>query len=298
MLCGASIAYALTEGGYNTDTISLTALARRIVAPTDEGDDAKAKREATLKPRVIREFLTKYNNSRLPTEQIALNVLEEMGVPREKAKQTLTLIMETAKDMGFLREVKGSLYVDLEGVALPASTAPAEPEDIKIGDTEAATTEPSQRPTKAPSAGQVKPPTNRVFITHGKNKEIVAQIKELLTFGNFEPVVSVEHESLSKPVSDKVMDDMRSCSAAIIHVGTELKLLDQGGEEHRILNPNVLIEIGASLALYGGRFILLVEKGVTLPSNLQGLYEVRYEGNALDYAATMKLLKAFNEFKS
>ena len=78
----------------------------------------------------------------------------------------------------------------------------------------------------------------------------------------------------------------------------ELKLLDQGGEEHRILNPNVLIEIGASLALYGGRFILLVEKGVTLPSNLQGLYEVRYEGNALDYAATMKLLKAFNEFKS
>ena len=94
------------------------------------------------------------------------------------------------------------------------------------------------------------------------------------------------------------MDDMRSCSAAIIHVGTELKLLDQGGAEHRILNPNVLIEIGASLALYGGRFILLVEKGVTLPSNLQGLYEVRYEGNALDYAATMKLLKAFNEFKS
>src|SRR6266513_965645 len=99
MLCGASIAYALTEGGYNADTISLTALARRIVAPTDEGDDAKAKREATLKPRIIREFLTKYNNSRLPTEQIALNVLEEMGVPREKAKQTLTLIMETAKDM-------------------------------------------------------------------------------------------------------------------------------------------------------------------------------------------------------
>src|SRR5437762_1264846 len=87
MLCGASIAYGLTEGGYNADTISLTALARRIVAPTDEGDDAKAKREATLKPRIIREFLTKYNNSRLPTEQIALNVLEEMGVPREKAKQ-------------------------------------------------------------------------------------------------------------------------------------------------------------------------------------------------------------------
>jgi hypothetical protein len=52
------------------------------------------------------------------------------------------------------------------------------------------------------------------------------------------------------------------------------------------------------MAVYGRRFILLVEGGVTLPSNLQGLYEVRYEGAALDYEATMKLLKAFNDFKS
>jgi hypothetical protein len=70
------------------------------------------------------------------------------------------------------------------------------------------------------------------------------------------------------------MDDMRSCSAAIVHVGTELKLLDPQGNEHRILNPNVLIEIGAAMAVYGRRFILLVEGGVTLSSNLQGLYEV------------------------
>ena len=86
MLCGASIAYGLTEGGYNASAIALTPLAKRIVAPTDEGDDAKAKREAALTPRVIREFLTKYNNSRLPTEQIALNVLEEMNVPPWKSE--------------------------------------------------------------------------------------------------------------------------------------------------------------------------------------------------------------------
>ncbi len=61
----------------------------------------------------------------------------------------------------------------------------------------------------------------------------------------------------------------------------------------KILNPNVLIEIGGAMALYGRKFILLVEKGVSLPSNLQGLYEVRYEGDRLDYEATMRLLKAF-----
>ena len=111
------------------------------------------------------------------------------------------------------------------------------------------------------------------FITHGKNQEVVAQIKELLTFGGFTPVVAIENETVSKSVPDKVMDDMRSCDAAVIHVGAELRLMDSGGQEHRMLNQNVLIEIGASMALFGRKFILLVERGATLPSNLQGLYE-------------------------
>src|SRR4029077_18760693 len=120
-----------------------------------------------------------------------------------------------------------------------------------------------------------------VFITHGRNLEIVTQLKELLTFGNFAPVVAAEHETISKPVPDKVMGDMRSCSAAIIHVGKEIKLLDQEGNEHFFINQNVLIEVGAAMALYGRKFILLVERGAKLPSNLQGLYEVRYEGDKL-----------------
>src|SRR5438132_4046972 len=48
-ICGASIAYGLTEGGYNSDQIGLTPLGRRIVAPTKEGDDASARREALLR---------------------------------------------------------------------------------------------------------------------------------------------------------------------------------------------------------------------------------------------------------
>ena len=65
--------------------------------------------------------------------------------------------------------------------------------------------------------------------------------------------------------------------------------------------PNLMemysIEIGAAMALYGKQFILLVEEGVRLQSNLQGLYECRYEGNELSGEATMKLLKSFNEFR-
>ena len=117
MMTGAAVAYGLTDGGYGAATISLTPLARRILAPTREGDDLEAKREATLKPKIISDFLTKYNDSPLPVENIAQNVLDEMGVPRNRTKEVFNLIKECATDVGFLSEIKGKTYVDLQGVA-------------------------------------------------------------------------------------------------------------------------------------------------------------------------------------
>jgi predicted nucleotide-binding protein len=146
-------------------------------------------------------------------------------------------------------------------------------------------------PEKSKSKG------NRVFITHGRNKKILEQVKEIVSYGKFDPVIAQEHETAAKPVPEKVMDDMRSCQAAVIHVSTEGVLKDKDGKEHPQLNGNVLIEIGAAMALYGKQFILLVEEGVKLPSNLQGLYECRYQGNELSGEATMRLLKAFNAFR-
>lgn len=138
---------------------------------------------------------------------------------------------------------------------------------------------------------------NRVFITHGKNKKILDQVKEIVSYGKFDPVVAQETESLAKPMPDKIMDEMRGCDSAVIHVGVDGLLYDADGNETPQINGNVLIEIGAAMALYGRNFVLLVEEGVSLPSNLQGLYECRYSGDELNMTATMKLLKAFNDFK-
>lgn len=138
----------------------------------------------------------------------------------------------------------------------------------------------------------------KVFITHGKSRELVDPIKRLLEFGELIPVVSVERQSVSKPVPEKVMDDMRACGAAIIHVDADRTVTDQDGTEHVLLNPNVLIEIGAAMAFYGRRFILLVRDGVKLPSNLQGLYEVRYSNDTLDAHATIRLLEAIKDIKN
>ena len=107
----------------------------------------------------------------------------------------------------------------------------------------------------------------------------------------------MERESTAIPVPEKVFEDMRSCGAGVLHVGAEGKYLDKDGNEHAKLNDNVLIEIGAAMALYGKRVILLVEKGVSLPSNLQGPYRCEFEGDKLDYDSTMKLPKMFSQFR-
>lgn len=307
-LCGAAIGYGLTEGGAFAEEIKLTPLARRILSPTVEGDDLAAMREAVLQPTVMRRFLEKYSEAQLPPKRIAENVLvEEMDVPERKAGEAYNLIVENAEQLGLLREVKGKRYVDLDLDTEPVTETPEVREEdetpgSELLDAKAATTNGAGAVERESLAGGEGTPRDlrrnrKVFITHGRNRAIVDQLKELLAFGDFEPVVALETEAASIPVPEKLMEHMRACSAAIIHVGTERKLLDQQGEKHRVLNPNVLIEIGAALALYDRRFILLVEDGVQLPSNLQGLYEVRYEGGKLDYDATMKLLKAFNEFK-
>lgn len=304
VICGAALGYGLTKGGPNAEVIEITELGKRILRPTEEGDDIEARLEALNTPTIIKEFLTKYNNSRVPNEKIALNVLRDMGVPDNALKRTFDLIINSSKDLGVITEIKGNQYVNLNlkikkknNDTLEVNLTQDE-ENNSIGES---TTHNSQETEikKDTKDDRIKNSQDnyKVFITHGKNSQILNQIKEIIRFGNFTPVIAEEIETSSIPVPKKVLDEMRYCYAGIIHVGKERKYLDEQGNEVFLMNQNVLIEIGAAMAFYDDRFILLVEKGMTLPSNLQGLYEVRYDGDSLDHEATMKLLKSFNSFR-
>jgi predicted nucleotide-binding protein len=136
-----------------------------------------------------------------------------------------------------------------------------------------------------------------VYLSHGKNRSLIEPIKELLKYGELEAVVSIQSQTVSQPVPTKVLAEMRGCGAAIIHVEEERRLKDENGNEQVVLNDNVLIEIGAAMALFGERFILIVKEGVKLPSNLQGLLVLSYKGQTLDVEDTVKLLKAINDMK-
>jgi hypothetical protein len=115
MITGAAVAYGLTNGAAKAPEIGITPLGMRIVRPTVEGDDVAAKRQAFLRPKVIGEFLRKYDGESLPTDAIARNVLQEQGVPADRTAEVLKLITEGADAVGFVKEMKGKRYVDLAG---------------------------------------------------------------------------------------------------------------------------------------------------------------------------------------
>jgi predicted nucleotide-binding protein len=299
MQAGASIAYGLTVGGWNAAQIALTPLALKILKPKNENEPLPGKREALLKPRVIREFLTRYNDSAIPRNDIARNVLEDLNVPRDRTAEVLELILEGARAVGFITESSGKAYANLQGVNPPPVVEDANSDEGEV-DGIAEFEEPIAIPNVAHTAVAKLSDARltKVFISHGKNQAFIAPIRELLKFGQLEAVVSVEKSTASQPIPQKVMSDMRSCGAAIIHVDGERKHMDIESKEVVALNENVLIEIGAAMALYGERFILLVKDGVKLPSNLQGMYEVRYASEKLDGNETIKLMSSINDMKT
>jgi hypothetical protein len=239
-LAGASIAYGLTDGGVNANAMKLTPLGRRLVAPEEERGDIVARREAILKPRILKEFFERYRRAKLPNDTIAVNVLKSLGLPGDRVQSAFEIIKANGRYAGIIRETPTGPFVNLDSPGVPAPTATPElpQDDISAPEIEASGEEnarppaltsqaSSSRVAAASSASAFDAKLSRVFISHGKQKAIVTQIKELLVFGSFEPVVSVERESTAIPVPEKVFENMRSCGAGVIHVGGEGKYLDK-----------------------------------------------------------------------
>lgn len=308
-LTGSAVAYGLTDGSYNAKHISLTSLGERVVSPLREGDDVQAIKEAIQIPSILGILYKRYDGEKLPKSSIFENVLVSEGVPADRVKTATDIFKKNAIFAGVLKTISGNDFVILDSCR--ESSDVLSDNQATVSDSMAAGYQCDDLPSEllnrmniaAPRIEEVSKPIlerekPHVFISHGKNnKKIVEQLKELITYGQMKPIVSVDRETTAIPVPDKVFHDMRECDAGIIHVDIE-DASDGEGRSFTRINENVLIEIGAAIALYGKRVVLLCKKGTKLPSNLQGLYRSEYEGNQLDYAATMKILKTLQELRA
>jgi hypothetical protein len=118
----------------------------------------------------------------------------------------------------------------------------------------------------------------------------------MLDLADIASEIAEAEETTAIPVPDKVFDAMRRCQAGIIICSVEESSKDADG--NYALNDNVLIEIGAAFVLYEKRVVLVWDKRLPIPSNLQGLYRCEFEGDDLSWSAGMKLMKAIRGFKT
>ena len=297
MITGAAVAYGLTEGGAQADKIALTSIGRRIVAPTVEGDDIKAKREAFLKPRVIREFLTSYDGSKVPSEAIAKNVLEEMGVPGQFTERTLKVVLEGADSLGLLTEISGKQYVNLD--ALPETAKTEDTDELEKAEDETdeeLVLEEDDLPPDEPPEPEKKRRPNRIFIGHGKQKKPLEQLESTLRNLSIPFKTAVAEPNAGRPIPTKVRQTMQECGAAILIFSADIEYRDKEGNPVWRPSENVSHELGAAAVMYEDRVIIFKEEGVELATNFSSIGYITFEKDKLD-AKVNELLKELVAFK-
>jgi hypothetical protein len=281
-LTGASIAFGLTSGGYNAAEIALTDLGRRAVAPTEDGDDVVAMREAFERPRVIKEFIAKYNGTKLPASaQVAKNVLHGMGVPLEATDRAYELLVDGLKEYGYLRDVNGSSFVQRpQGSFVPVSPASTETaEDETDDEEELVEVTGSETPTPPTPSSEKRP--NAIFLGHGKNRKPLEQLIKILDEYGIPHKEAVMEANAGRPIPTKVADTMRQCGAAILIFTADEQFKDMDDQEIWRPSENVVHELGAASVLYDNRIIIFKEESVTLASNFSSIGYISFDKDKL-----------------
>jgi predicted nucleotide-binding protein len=305
-LCGSSIAYGLTEGGYAASETTLTELGRRIVAPIDEDDDVTAQAEAALRPRILGQFFQKYNKAKFPTDQIARNVLVSMGLPKERAERALEILKENGQFTGIIRETKTGPFVaidtpsrrpvELDGGeweaglsasnAMSASSGAGQGASKHSSASQSAGQDVASEPARANSAKQL-------FVAHGKNRGPLGDLKKILTEFKIPYKVAVDEPNKGRPISAKVAELMDECSAGVFIFTRDEKFFrktDQGEEEVWRPSENVVYELGAASKLWDRKIIILREEGVNFPSDFNDLGYITFKDGEIAHKA-LDLLK-------
>jgi len=288
--------YGLTSGSYSSKQIALTTLGTSIMYPKDPQERADGLKKALFNIPTFKRFFTDYDNNKLSNVEYLEHTLNRTyGIPVEDCKGCYAILVKNAKELEILDDIQGSLWIHLSKLSKAEVTTPTPPPPSEEEEGAPPVIEEEGVPPPEGLPPAPKEEKSIVFISHSKNETIVDQIKTILEFGQFDFRVAEETETTAIPIPEKVFGLMRECNCAIINVSADEQEKREDGTYG--VNPNVLTEIGGAFLQYNRKVILLVDKRVDLPSNLQGLYRCEYEGDELAFSTYLKLQKALAEFR-
>jgi hypothetical protein len=300
-LLRAAERYGLTIGTYSNDltkTIALSEVGKSLVAPQPDEDVNALKRRALETPDLFRNVFGSIQGKVIPPADSMKNLLvRTYGLSKEDAARFCEVFDQNVKELGIAEDIAGKLYLRLDklGTGQIVQIAQKGGEGASTGPEPVPPTTISQTTPPAPATIEVKVP--KVFISHSKSKKILDQIKQSLDFGKFEYVIAEEKETTAIPLSDKVFNLMWDCNCAIINISADAE--KKQGEVFGI-NENVIAELWGAYLHYRKRVIIVIDKRLKdkLPSILQGLTAIFYEGDQLTWDDGMRLQKSLGEFRN
>jgi hypothetical protein len=313
-LITASGKYGFTKGSYAADVISLTERGEQLTKPRDQEEHLEALRAGMRAIPLFNQMLSFYNNNKLPEPEFLRNALERdpFKVESEWAEEAATVFTSNGRDVGFVRTINNSPYVVLESgppiepdaaeSTADEGSAPSEsrgdaPDNAQrlgiasnngVSDGQPQTVDRSEFEPVAPRE-PTRPENRQFFIAHGWDKEAVAHVQAMLNRLRIPYVVAQDEANAGRPISQKVRDLMKSCSAGIFIFSADQEFKDKDGNTLWRPRENVIYELGAASLEYGQRIVIFKEKGVYFPTDFRDLGYIEYEKGSLD-AKAMDLL--------
>jgi hypothetical protein len=306
----ASYRYGLTEGSYKSENITLTAIGTSATRPRDDNERVTAERDALRHVPVFAQLLQHFANNKLPEPQFLKNTLERQPFSIEPAwsEEVASIFEENARTVGYLRSMSGANYIVLDAGTAPVADVREEEADVESEEEDGpsglslpvvSTAPPVQQPS---SPSVMEPPPDRprpmqVFVAHGKNQKPLEQLRKILNEWQVPFVVAVDEANAGRPISEKVADLMKSCSAGIFIFSADEEFTDASGAKIFRPSQNVIYELGAAGLLYGRKIVIFKESSVTFPTDFSDLGSIRFDRDALD-AKAMDLLRELIALKA
>ena len=179
-----------------------------------------------------------------------------MGVAGGVTERVLQLILDNAKELGLLRELKGRLYVRLGAPAPPEWAVESVDtlsrdddetdegrEDDLLNQAAGGHTEDRQHTVKKARPGAI-------FLGHGKKRGPLEKLQKILDEFKVPYQVVVDLANLGRPIPDKVRQTMEQCGSAILIFTKDEEFRDADGNELWRPSENVIYELGAASYAY------------------------------------------------
>ena len=283
-LITAANEFGFINGNYASDTLSLTVLGERLTRPHSEEEHLNALRQGMEKIPLFARLLGHFDNSRLPSTELLKSMLERppFSVPGEWSTEGAQLFIAAGRLTGMIRDVSGNAFV-LREAGRPVVTGEAsEPDGNHIEDREPAAQKPNLRRHQPL---QPRRPSCRHLCLHrivssSSPTVVIARhwlsLQSILKDLDIPFVVAEEEANAGRPISQKIADLMRSCSAGIFIFSGDEQVTDPGGTSVLRPRPNVVYELGAASFQYGRRIVIFKERGVEFPTDFRDLGYIEF----------------------